>query len=172
MELPFDVVDLEPADHPEPGDTAPGFTRPLVTAEYWADRSLASLAAEGPLLLVFHPMDGAFPTTYVWNEVADRGWADRDDLAVVGLSTSTPYEHRRLIDDTGDDPPARLFSDPQNHVAERYGVAHDLDGMTGVAEPRPAVFLVDDDRTVTYAWVATEWPEFPPYDAIEDALPG
>jgi len=42
--------------------------------------------------------------------------------------------------------------------------------MAGVSEPRPAVFLVEPDRTVAYAWVAEEWPEFPDYDAVEAAL--
>jgi peroxiredoxin len=42
--------------------------------------------------------------------------------------------------------------------------------MAGVAEPRPAAFVLDGDLTVTYAWVATEWPEFPDYDAIEAAI--
>jgi hypothetical protein len=26
------------------------------------------------------------------------------------------------------------------------------------------------NRTVAYAWVADQWPAFPDYDAIEDAL--
>ena len=30
----FEVVELGPADHPEPGETAPDFTRPLVTDEF------------------------------------------------------------------------------------------------------------------------------------------
>ena len=42
--------------------------------------------------------------------------------------------------------------------------------MNGIEEPRPAVFVVDDDRTILNGWVATEWPEFPPYDDIEAEL--
>jgi peroxiredoxin len=86
------------------------------------------------------------------------------------VTISTPYAHRDLIDDRelGDD--YRLFSDPANGVAEAYGVVHDLDGMAGVSEPRPATFLVDDERVVRHAWVAEEWPEFPDYDAVEEAI--
>lgn len=162
----FEVVELGPAEHPEEGEEAPDFTRPLVNREFWEDVSLSELIEEGPVLLLFHPMDGAFPATYVWNEVRDRGWTDR--MTVVGLSVSSPYEHKQLLKDRNVD--ARLFSDPQNGVAEKYGIVNDLDGMTGVAEPRPAVFLVDGERTVQYAWVAEEWPEFPDYDAIEAAI--
>ena len=42
--------------------------------------------------------------------------------------------------------------------------------MSGISEPRPAVFVVDEDRTVRESWVSTEWPEFPPYDDFEDAI--
>ncbi|MFC6905313.1 redoxin domain-containing protein [Halalkalicoccus tibetensis] len=162
----FDVVELGPADHPEVGDTAPDFTRPLVGPEFWEDVSLSALAEEGPVLLVFTPMDGAFPATYVWNEIRDREW--EESVRVVGLSISTPYEHADLLTERGID--YELFSDPGNGVAREYGIEHALDGMTGISEPRPAVFLLDTDRTIEYAWVAEEWPDFPPYDAVEDAI--
>ena len=164
----FDVVELDATDHPEVGEEAPDFTRPLVDSEVWADVSLSSLLEDGPLVLLFHPMDGAFPATYIWNEVRDRGWTDEID--VIGLSISTPYEHKRLIEERGID--ARLFSDPQNGVAEAYDIVNDLDGMAGVAEPRPAAFVIDEEGTIQYAWVAEEWPDFPEYDAIEAAIDG
>jgi peroxiredoxin len=164
----FDVVDLGETDHVAEGETAPDFTRPLVNAEYWADESLSGLTSESPVLLVFHPMDGAFPATYMWKELTSRDFAADHDVQVVGLSISSPYEHKTFIDERGDD--VRLFSDPSNEVAAEYGVVHDLDGMVGVSEPRPATFLVGEDRTVEYAWVAQEWPEFPDYDAVEEAI--
>jgi peroxiredoxin len=139
-------------------------------------------------------MDGAFPATYMWNEIRDREWgqsaadseeaaedesgeerpASREsdgDLQVVGLSISSPYEHKTLIEERGiADTDYRVFSDPQNGVAEQYDIVNDLDGMAGVSEPRPAVFLLDGERVVQYAWVAERWPDFPPYDAIADAI--
>ena len=165
----FDVVALPPADPVAVGEPAPDFTRPLVGPEEWHDASLSELLAEGPVLLVFHPMDGAFPTTYAWKEITERGWGDR--LTVVGVSISDPYAHKALIRERGlDGGDHALFSDPANGVAEAYGVVHDLDGMAGLEEPRPAVFLVDADGTVRYAWAAEEWPEFPDYDAVEAAI--
>jgi peroxiredoxin len=165
-ELDFEVVELDETDHPAEGDEAPDFTRPLVDSEQWHDVALSELLDEGPVVLVFHSMDGAFPATYAWNEIRDRGWTD--EVTVVGCSISTPYEHKRLIAERGID--ARLFSDPQNGVAEQYGIVNDLDGMRGVAEPRPAVFVIGDDRTIEYAWVASEWPDFPEYDDVEAAI--
>jgi peroxiredoxin len=168
MNLGFDVVDLGPADHPEIGETAPDFTRPLVNDEYWEDTALSELTAAGPVVLVFHTMDGDFPATYIWQEIRDRGW-DEYDAEVVGLSISSPYEHSRFLEEW-DMEAFQLFSDPQNGVAERYGISHDLDGMAGLKEPRPAVFVIDSDRTIQNGWAATDWPEFPPYDEIEAAI--
>lgn len=165
MDLGFDVVSLPETDHVAVGEPAPDFTRPLVGPEFWEDRSLASVV-DGPTLLVFHPMDGAFQTTYVYNEIDDRGWVDAVD--VVGISISSPYEHEQLLADRGAG--VRVFSDPSAAVAAEYGVTHDIDGMAGVTECRPAVFLLDAERTVQYAWVADEHPAFPEYDAVEDAV--
>jgi peroxiredoxin len=170
MELSFDVVELGDADHPREGEQAPDFVRPLVNEEYWEDVALSELTAEGPVVLLFHSMDGAFPATYLWNEIRDREF-DSYDATVVGVSVSTPYEHKTLIEEqalTGRG--FRLFSDPGNGVAEQYGIVNDLDGMHGVSEPRPAAFVIDGDRTVQYAWVAQEWPEFPDYDELQTAV--
>lgn len=164
----FEVVPLPDTDHVAEGDTAPDFVRPLVNTEFWEDVALSDLTNDGPVLLVFYTMDGAFPATYIWNELRDRAWDDRYDVTIVGLSISSPYEHKTLIEERSMN--YNLFSDPQNGVAEEYGIVNDLDGMAGVSEPRPAVYLLDEDRTVEYAWVASEWPEFPDYDEIEDAI--
>ena len=167
MELGFEVVDLPDSDPVGEGDQAPDFTRPLVNEEYWEDASLSELTADGPVVLVFYTMDGAFPATYIWNELRDREFDDYD-ATVVGLSISDPYAHKRLIAERNIE--FDLFADPSNEVAEDYGIVNDLDGMAGVSEPRPAVYAIDGDRTVQYAWVAQEWPDFPDYDDLEAAV--
>jgi peroxiredoxin len=165
----FEVVSLPDADHVSEGDEAPEFTRPLVNSEYWEDVALSDLLDDDPVLLVFTPMDGAFPTTYAYNELRDRE-VDEYDAQVVGLSISSPYEHKTTIEERGIEHFDGIFSDPQNEVAEAYGISHDLDGMAGVSEPRPAIYVIGEDRTVEYAWVAAEWPDFPDYDELEAAL--
>lgn len=167
MGLPFDVVDLPEADHIEEGEQAPDFERPLVTNEYWEDATLSELQDDAPVVLIFHPMDGDFPATYVWKQVRDREWDDR--ARVVGLSISTPYEHTRFLDEWGLED-YELFSDPANGVAETYGLVNDLDGMAGIEEARPAVYVLDEERIVRYTWVAETWPDFPNYDEVEDAI--
>lgn len=168
MDLGFDVVELPACSPPVIGDAAPDFTRPLVSAASWRDETLSELVTERPVLLLFHPMLGSFPATYIWQTVTDRDWVSAYDIAAVGIVISTPYDCSRFINERDID--GRLFSDPTNGVAERYDVVHDLDGMASIAEPRPAAFVIDEDRSVQYSWAASEWPQFPDYDEIESAL--
>ena len=161
----FPVTELEPADHVEAGERAPDFTRPLVGDEYWEDVALSDLFGDDPVVLLFHPMDGDFPALYYWKEIQARGWSEH--ATVVGCSISTPYEHARFVEERGMGGDYRLFSDPGNGVAEAYGVAIEVDGMAGVSEPRPSVFVIDGEGTVEYAWASTKWPEMPEYDDVE-----
>lgn len=168
MDLNFNVIDLEASDHPSEGEKAPDFVRPLVNNEYWEDISLSTLTAKRPVLLVFYPMDGSFPAIYIWNELRDRAWPDDFDVTITGLSISSPYEHKSFIDERNID--YSLFSDPQNSVANEYGIVNDLGGMTGIREPRPAVFLLDEERLIQYVWVAQKWPSFPNYDEVGNEI--
>ncbi|WP_436346337.1 redoxin domain-containing protein [Natronorubrum sp. FCH18a] len=163
----FEVVHLGPADHPESGDGAPAFTRPLVTDEFWEERTLSEVADGGRTILVFTPMIGSFVGKYIWDELDERDWADRADR-LVGVTASTPYGISRFLDEN--EFPFAIFSDPGNDVAASYGIAHELDGMEGLGEPRVAFFALEPDLTVDAAWVATEWPEFPDYDELEERL--
>ncbi|MGM0372551.1 MAG: redoxin domain-containing protein [Halobacteriota archaeon] len=163
------VTELEATDHVETGEKAPDFTRPLVNDEFWEDTALSDVLEDGPVLLIFHPMDRAFPTTYVYNALKDRSILS-GPAQVVGITISTPYDHARTIEDRGIEAIRGLYSDPKNEVAEEYGLAHDLDGMEGIEEPRLALYLIEPDRTVAFDWVAEAWPQFPDYDALEDAL--
>lgn len=163
----FPVIDLPPTDHPTSGTKAPDFTRPLVTHEYWEDVPLSRLTDQDRVLLAFYPMNWGGRSVYLWRQIRDRAWADH--LTVVGISIPTPYDQSRFIRDKRLHDYA-LYSDPANTVAHEYDVVNDLDGMTGITEPRQSVFLLDQHRIVEYAWVATEWPETPPYEDIEHAI--
>lgn len=163
MGLPFEVVDLPAPDALETGQQAPDFVRPLVNEEYWEDAALSEVVGDQPTVLVFHTMDGDFPATYMWKAIRARNWGT--NARVIGLSISTPYEHERFIDEWGLSG-YELFSDPANGVAEQYGLVHDLDGMAGIEECRPAVYILDSERTVQHRWIAQTWPDFPDYDEI------
>ena len=164
----FEVTELGPTDHLEAGDEVADFTRPLVTAEFWEDRALSDVAAdEGRTILVCTPMIGSFAAKYIYDELEERDWFGRADR-IVGLTASTPYGVSSFLDEN--EFPFAIFVDPANEVADSLGIVHDLDGMEGISEPRIAVFGLEPDLTVDSAWVATEWPEFPPYDELEAEL--
>ncbi|WP_369335024.1 redoxin domain-containing protein [Halorubrum sp. F4] len=163
------VTEFDDSDHPTVGETAPAFTRPLVTDESWSNVALSDLVDDaGSVLLVFYPLNWGGKSMFWWKEIQRRGWGG-DDLSVVGVGIGQPFDHQRFIE--GRELPYPLYSDPGNGVAEAYDVVHELDGMEGIAEPRPSTFLVGADRMVEHVWVADEWPETPPYDEIEAALP-
>lgn len=163
----FNVVKLPETEHAAEGDTAPDFTRPLVNRDFWEDVSLASLVEDGPLLLVMFPMDGTGKAKGNWINIRNRGWGE-DDLTVVGVSISTPYEHKHLLD--RHNLSYELFSDPSAGVADQYGVTHDYHGMTGIVGHRPSFFLIDASQMIQYAWVSSQWPEDIPFDGVEEAM--
>lgn len=163
----FDVVTLPEIDPVGPGDTAPDFTRPLVNHEYWEDTALSSLLDDGPVLLVFYPMNGGGKAHYTWSEIKRRNW--HEYVTTVGITIASPFDHARFIDEL-DLTDYRFYADPANTIAETYGVTHDLNGMTGITEPRPAFYLINSDQTIDYAWHATRWPHTPPYDDTEHHL--
>ncbi len=160
----FDVVTLPAIDPVSTGDRAPDFTRSLVNHEYWEDNALSTLLEDGRVLLVFYPMNGGGKAHYAWSEIKEREW--HEQITTVGITIATPFDHARFIDELGLGE-YRFFADPANTVAETYGVTHDLNGMIGITEPRPAMYLIAPNRTIEYAWYATKWPHTPPYDEIE-----
>lgn len=168
MKLDFPVVSFNTACDLTVGNEFPDFTRPYVKQEMWRDRSLSSLASTNPVCILFHSMIGSFPPIYLWKEVMNRGWIEKFDISVTAITASNPYEIRRFLD--REDLPVGVFSDPANTVATSVGLAHDLDGMTGISEPRTAVVLVDEELRVQYRWVAAEWPEFPDFETVETSI--
>jgi hypothetical protein len=166
MDLPFDVTPL-PACAPPPVDEQfPMAETTLVTAETWQAGQIPPADAAGPLTVVFHPMIGAFPTTYLYAGLADAGVPEMS--RVLGVTVSDPYaiagflrEHRY---------PVTIASDPQRALAAAADLSLDLDGLPGLAAHRPAVFVTTADGTIRYRWVADEWPQFPAYPEIAEAV--
>jgi peroxiredoxin len=146
-------------------DFRPEYRRLAVLAERTPGEPV--LTADGTVLLVFYPMNGGGKSIYIWNEIQAREW--HEYATVVGINIASPFDHKQFLRDRGLKHYS-LFADPTNTVAEKYGVVHNLDGMAGVTEPRPAMFHIGADRTVMDEWIATEWPQNPPYDEIEAEL--
>lgn len=70
---------------------------------------------------------------------------------------------KRYIEDTG--LPFDILIDDSRDVMKIYGVWHRV-GFDAWNIARPAVFLIDTDRTIRYAFVAGSQSEFPEHEAI------
>lgn len=122
------------------------------------------------VVLAFYP--GAF-TKVCEKELC----AFRDSLAklealqaqVIGISVDSPFANGAFA--AVNRLPFPLLSDYTREASRRYGGVHeDFLGLTGYSVSKRAVFVVDKDGIVRYAWVSENPGLEPPYAEIEAAL--
>ncbi|MFC7028130.1 redoxin domain-containing protein [Halomicroarcula sp. GCM10025324] len=150
------------------GDTAPDFTAPLSNGA--VDQfTLSNAADDGPVVLAFFP--GAFTTTcrHEMNTLQDRldEFADAG-VSVYGISIDTPFALNEFRDKLGLEFP--LLSDTNRDIIDAYDISMDFEssGIRNLA--KRAVFVVDEDRRVTYAWVSDDPGVEPDYDEVVAAV--
>ena len=88
---------------------------------------------------------------------------------VVGISVDSPFANKAFAMQNNLQFP--LLSDYTREVCKQYGGVHeDFAGLKGYTASKRAVFIVDANGSVKYAWVS-ENPGFEPdYDAISQTL--
>jgi peroxiredoxin len=149
------------------GDDAPDFTAPLANGEI-DSFTLSERLDDGPVVLAFFP--GAFTSvcSHEMSEFRDRMAAFEDSGAsVYGVSVDSPFalnEFRDQLDLQFD-----LISDADKEVIEAYDVEMDFAELGVHDVAKRAVFVVDTDGTVTYAWISDDPGVEPDYDEVEDA---
>jgi methyl-accepting chemotaxis protein len=74
---------------------------------------------------------------------------------------------KRYIEETG--LPLNILVDESRDVLKAYGVWHRV-GLDAFNIARPALFLIDRDRTIRYSFVAERQHEFPTHDEILAAI--
>jgi peroxiredoxin len=149
------------------GDDAPDFTAPL------ADGSISSFTLsehldDAPLVLAFFP--AAFTPTCTTEMCTFRDRLsefEAIDATVYGVSIDTPFTLNEFREQN--DLNFGLLGDSNREVVDAYDVAMDF-GTYGVDDvAKRAVFIVDSDGTVTYAWVSDDPGAEPDYDAVARA---
>jgi peroxiredoxin len=65
--------------------------------------------------------------------------------------------------------PLEILIDRTRAVAKAYGVWHRI-GLDAWNIARPAVFLIDRDRSIRYAFIGRSQREFPSHDEIQRAI--
>ena len=69
----------------------------------------------------------------------------------------------------GTQPPFEILIDETRSVVKAYGVWHRI-GLDAWNIARPAVFLIDRDRSIRYAFIGQSQREFPSHDEILRAI--
>ena len=150
------------------GDTAPDFTAKLAGDEP-EEFTLSEHLDEAPLVLAFFP--GAFTPPCTNEMVAFQG--DIDDLnasggTLYGVSADSPFSQHAFREEHGLE--FDLVSDMDGDIIESYGLDIDIGdlGLHGIANR--AVFVLDGDGEVTYAWVADDPTNEPDYEDVYAAV--
>jgi peroxiredoxin len=74
---------------------------------------------------------------------------------------------KRYVEETG--LPLNILVDETRDVLKAYGVWHRV-GLDALNIARPALFLIDRDRSIRYSFVAERQHEFPTHDEILAAI--
>jgi peroxiredoxin len=150
------------------GDSAPTFEAKLANGDVEAF-SLDDALDEGPVVLAFFP--GAFTPPCSNEMVALQQRADEFAAAgvrLLGVSADSPFSQNAFRDEH--DLSFDLVSDMSRGVIRQYGLEMDIGdlGLYGVANR--AVYVLDGDGVVQYAWEAESPDTEPDYEDLLAAV--
>jgi peroxiredoxin len=151
------------------GDDAPAFTAPLATGDIESFSLADALDSGAPVVLAFFP--GAF--TSVCSHEMQTFERRLDDLAdaggtLYGVSIDSPFalnEFRESLSLSFD-----LISDVNREIIEAYNVSMAFETVGIERLAKRAVFVIDADGTVTYAWTSDDPGVEPDYDEVIQAI--
>ena len=151
-----------------PGDTAPNLSATIATSEH-EPFELSEYLGEGPVVLAFFP--AAFAPTCSNEVVAIEDRIDAfeaADATVFGICSDSAYAlaaFKAEYDISYD-----LISEMKGDGLAAYGVETDIPEMGRYGIANRAVFVLDDDGTVVYKWIAEELAHEPDYEAVLEAV--
>ena len=150
------------------GDDAPEFTAPLANGDV-EPFTLSENLGEGPIVLAFFP--GAF-TSVCTSEMTtfqeDLDAFEEVGATVYGISVDSPFSLNEFREQEGIE--YGLISDTNKEVIDAYDVRMDFDGIGYYGVAKRAVFVLDDDGTVTYAWESDDPGVEPDYEEVAAAV--
>ncbi|ELZ27090.1 bacterioferritin comigrating protein [Halogeometricum pallidum JCM 14848] len=150
------------------GDDAPEFTNKVANGDV-EEFSLSEAVGDGPVLLAFFP--GAFtpPCSNEMSALEEHAEEFEDaGASVYGLSADSPFSLNAFREEY--DLSFPLVSDMGRETIRSYDLETDIGdlGLYGVANR--AVYVVDDDGAVSYAWEADSPENEPDYEELLDAV--
>ncbi|NHN49156.1 redoxin domain-containing protein [Halostella sp. JP-L12] len=150
------------------GDSAPVFSATKGTSDH-EDFDLGDHIGDGPVVLAFFP--GAFTPPCTNEMVAMQERIDDFEGAgatVFGVSADSPFSQGAFREEHGIE--FDLVSDMSGEAIREYDLETDIPdlGLFGIANR--AVYVLDDEGTVAYSWVADDPTNEPPYDELVETV--
>ncbi|MEF8821789.1 MAG: redoxin domain-containing protein [Halovenus sp.] len=149
-------------------DSAPTFTAKFGTSDH-EPFDLEEELGDGPVVLAFFP--GAFTPPCSNEMIALQDHLDDFEAAgakLFGISADSPFSQGAFREEHGIE--FDLVSDMDGDTIRAYDLEMEIPdlGLYGIANR--AVFVLDEDGTVTYKWVADDPTNEPDYDELLDAV--
>lgn len=152
------------------GDQAPDFTAPLAHGD--GDVGSVTLSAclgDGPVVLAFFPGVFTSTCTHEMNTFQARlGEFDDAGASVYGVSVDSPFAQNEFREQLGLS--FGLISDANREIIENYDVSMEWEKYGLKQFPKRAVFVLNDDGHITYAWVGDNPGVEPDYDEVVEAV--
>lgn len=147
------------------GDKGPDFELPSTVGE---KIKLSEQLKEGPVVLVFYPLDWSPVCTNEMCALRD-GFTEFEELGakVLAISVDSIFSHHAWAEKLGITFP--LLSDFNREVIRLYSVIHEeILGLKGIA--KRSVFIVDQEGTVKYRWVSEDPAQLPNMGEVRENL--
>lgn len=140
---------------PREGDTAPDFEGLYCDGQTFRPRTLTDSLGDRGAVLVFGGFVGSAIATNWWRLYELAGWDEFDGVPVHGVHRDGPYAVNAFIRER--EIPFGLFADVDGEIADAYDLLVERDGMAGEHTSKRAIFVLDDEGVVTYAWETDDW---------------
>jgi len=150
------------------GDTAPAFTATFGTSDH-EPFSFEDHVGTGPIILAFFP--GAFTPPCTNEMVALQERIDEFEEAgatVFGVSADSPFSQGAFREEHGVE--FNLVSDMAGDAIRAYDLEIDIEPLGLYDVANRAVFVIDENGTITYDWVADDPTNEPDYDELVEAV--
>ena len=146
---------------PTVGDTAPDFT---LTAQDKSSVTLSEMRG-GRVVLAFYPAAFTGVCTKEMCTFSD-GMAGLEscDSSLIGISVDSPFSNSAFAE--ANDILFPLLSDVNHEAINAYDIALDDFVIPGYTVAQRAIFVVEADGRIGYAWVADNPGQEPDYEAV------
>ena len=153
---------------PKTDEVVPNFEGVLCDGEVFEDKELDEVIGERGAVLYFHGFVFSAIARHWWKRFDRNDWDQFDGVPVIGIGRDGPFAQNAFIRKV--DSPFQVFSDVDGCITDEFDLRMERDGMSHVTTPRRSVFVLNQDREVSFRWLAKYTTSPPPVDEIEDAV--